>query len=454
MSCRIEGLLVDTGIPIKNFPKQIEFVFITHSHGDHWRNPIIKHCLKNDIPVYTHKGCKVLKGNSNHVRVLGEDRKKLIYVEDEFIFEGLLERYHIKLHPLVHDAPNVGLEITIDYGDRKSRVAYATDTGTLRRFKIEPCDYYFIETNYCDYTMDFVRKHNTNFDRYIRSYSTHCSKQEAAQWFHKHHQGKIPGARFIQMHMSSETYKIKGVETFMEKIMKIVSVTEFDGGMNITLQDGDTGVKFDKKMYNTDYNSDTRERIPSAEKAAKAEEQAQKYFGVSYAELPMMEVGGEITIWMSSDGVLYFEEPSEFEQIEYTPAPGNKVPSAFGLITRAIFGPRGITITFQCTDKHKLPKGPDEKGCLTYRKQFVFSQRNANGDYEISGNVMIKSLDKFNQMIAKSEMEDVPKFGYADVPQTVIDIEQLIGATIHVAGREIPSSKIPFWEVLNVYKED
>lgn len=462
MGTRIAALQVDTGIRKMDIEPTVEFVFITHTHSDHWKNAIIQNFIDVGIPVFSHEGCRLAKGNAKHITKMDKaTRKAITYVpsDGEFTFEGMFETYNIKLHPLVHDVPNVGLEIEIvdNATGEITRVAYATDTGNLRRFRPAPCHYNFIETNYCKYVIEFIREQRTQgkFDRYARSYTTHMAKQDTAIWWNKYYQGKIPGAVLIQMHMSNETYKLKNKEIDMEKLMTIKAVEAGKGFTTITFTDQDSGIDFTKNIYATGYDEATKTRVADEEKMTKANEVCEKYFGVDYDSLPLMELGGTITLWVDDNGYLYFEEPGEgFEKKEYTKAPGTSIPFGEGVITAAYIGPRGISVEFKCNDKHRLPIADlDDESLFLYRKQFGFTKRNAAGDFEVNGNLMLKKRGEFIKLMEKCGVDiEVPNF--KDFQDKYINMEELIGMHIQVRGDQVPSSKANYWTILDIFEAE
>jgi hypothetical protein len=205
----LETLCIDMGKGVKDTEipwSNIEVIYITHTHSDHWGTSHIKKALKLGIPVYMHKTNRRRKFNAsgskksnNPVQELSADEKKLInWIEYGFKFEGVVNKYSITLTGMVpHNVPNFGLHIDIITLTETYKVFHLTDAGQYMqkddngKFTIPIVapdkDYYFLETNYCKYRIAEVIEHLPPgaYNRFARSRSEHLSKQQTLDFYNK-----------------------------------------------------------------------------------------------------------------------------------------------------------------------------------------------------------------------------------------------------------------------------
>lgn len=357
----VEELGIDTCVTKKNYSPVICGQLITHGHGDHWNNVIIRYCIDNDIPVYTHEKMRLIKdAKSSHVRKLPKEyRDKINYVKfgDEFVIEGLLNTYHVKVHKLYHDVPTCGFEITIVYPDGEiNRVFYATDTGTLDHLDIPYCDYYFLETNYDKDTMRILRKglEPGHYDRFKRSELIHLERTEAYEWF-RQYQTNPTTNKLIQLHKSAAAYRIDNGEINMKNV-KLLEVNVEENRKVLVFQDEETSLTYSKPIYIKEMvaGSEPKEFIDSPERKEKVDAILEKHLGVDFDGLDLMELGGNYIIYVDSDGNIHWEEP---QQLAPLPDVGTKVQ---GYIHNVIMGKYGIRFILACDSKYKLPKLDDE----------------------------------------------------------------------------------------------
>lgn len=204
-------ILVDCGVSKKElepFIDEIEVVFITHRHSDHWTKSSINMFAKEGISIYCSNSDKRFFNKE-----LGKDftDKYITYfnVQDRLDFSNSLMETTVWTDYLNHDVPNYCLEIRVTtLGINKStKIFHATDTGSLRGVKIgNKCNMYFIEANYQEYKLAAIEKETLErgqFNRFSRSRKTHLSKIQADKFYEKH---KLYNSRLEYLHMSDRTF--------------------------------------------------------------------------------------------------------------------------------------------------------------------------------------------------------------------------------------------------------
>ncbi len=232
---RLENMVIDIGIPIKDFPWDkiidthgekfdihrmlggkmdydvVGFVYITHTHSDHVQVTILRRLLELGVPVYTSQKNKLRRSKNPLYTIKTGNRElwdKIVFIDDEFSFDDGYNVYDVKLTDIVpHNVPNFGLHITISNPTDTFKVFYCTDMGDLLGVVAKDYDYYFIEANYCQKRLKelehFARK-KKRFNRYKRSREEHFSKQQCMKFFNAN---RGENSKLIKLHMSESAYR-------------------------------------------------------------------------------------------------------------------------------------------------------------------------------------------------------------------------------------------------------
>jgi len=111
-------------------PQDIDAVFVTHTHGDHFRTSTVGFCLAGNVPVYA------AAENLEHLERSRRGFGKLVGaglarpIDGEAVTVGQVT---VEAFPVPHDSPGVchGFRLTLGRGRGRRRVTVATDLGHL-----------------------------------------------------------------------------------------------------------------------------------------------------------------------------------------------------------------------------------------------------------------------------------------------------------------------------------
>lgn len=185
------------------YPREIDYIFITHDHTDHI-SALKVFLNKNNPDVY------VSRKIANEISYLN-DYKNIHFIEDDMYFED----FEVLLIPTSHDAVDgKGYIIT-----EKESVVYLTDTGYInqRNFKfLENKEYYIFESNH-DVDMLVKGKYPPHLQRRILSPTGHLSNNEAAVYLSKLIGPKTK--KVILAHLSEENNKEEVALDTFKKVM-------------------------------------------------------------------------------------------------------------------------------------------------------------------------------------------------------------------------------------------
>lgn len=183
------------------YPREIDYIFITHDHTDHI-SALKVFLNRNNPDVY------VSKKIANELSYLS-DYKNIHFIEDDMYFDG----FEVLLIPTSHDAIDSKGYIIIE----KESVVYLTDTGYInqRNFKfLENREYYIFESNH-DENMLVKGKYPPHLQRRILSPTGHMSNTEASVYLSKLIGPKTK--KIVLAHLSEENNNEEiAISTFKE----------------------------------------------------------------------------------------------------------------------------------------------------------------------------------------------------------------------------------------------
>lgn len=181
------NILVDIGIPFKKLNdaidiKSIDFLLITHEHGDHLNIATLKSLMLKNFSM------KIVCGSSVATKLINNNinRNTIMMLPRQII---KLKNTQIRAVDLYHDVECLGYRIIID---NKIKVLYCTDTYTIEHIDASEYDYYFLEGNYHE---DIIN----SFDAQ-RVRDTHLSIEQAQNFYVMN---KKEGSELILLHKSS-----------------------------------------------------------------------------------------------------------------------------------------------------------------------------------------------------------------------------------------------------------
>ena len=162
--------MVDCGVPynrIKPYIKDLEYVFLTHRHNDHFNLSTISSLHSKGIKFVCGEW---LKESLNRMGI----EPTIVDLNKWYDF-GIIRASAFKLY---HDVENCGWRLNID----NKKIFHATDTGTLEGISAKGYQLYSIEANYDEEVMKLKvaeQLENGEFAHGIRSQETHLSIQQA-----------------------------------------------------------------------------------------------------------------------------------------------------------------------------------------------------------------------------------------------------------------------------------
>ena len=123
---RLTAALAQAGLQSED----VDAVFLTHTHGDHFRASTVGFCLGGNVPVYA--SAENLAYLAGSMRGFGKLRRAGLAraMDGEAVTVGNVTA---EAFPVPHDSPGTchGFRLTLGRGRRRRRVTVATDLGHL-----------------------------------------------------------------------------------------------------------------------------------------------------------------------------------------------------------------------------------------------------------------------------------------------------------------------------------
>lgn len=170
------SILIDCGVPysaVKAYEQRIQYLFLTHEHGDHVKMSTIKRLLFNRPTI------RIIAGKHLAPKLADISPRNLFFADlgKTYITAGI----KFKALPLVHDVVNIAWDMSIN----GETVIYATDTAELSHIEAKGRDLYLIEGNYkiAEIAQRMSEKRNAGLYCYEeRVLKTHLSVEAANRW--------------------------------------------------------------------------------------------------------------------------------------------------------------------------------------------------------------------------------------------------------------------------------
>lgn len=188
-----EKIMIDVGLGDKHIGEtldKIDYLLITHRHGDHLNLGAIKKLHKRK-PWKLNKSLYVNEDTRQHI--IKSHNTRFDYtppdsniIDDSSIFQLKTNEYtyEVETFKLEHDVENQGFVITREDG---LTMVYATDTNTMKYAPKRVYDYIVVESNYDeDKIFDALTSHNFE-DRFRASRNfRHLSIQQFKEFVRTH----------------------------------------------------------------------------------------------------------------------------------------------------------------------------------------------------------------------------------------------------------------------------
>ena len=204
-------LLFDCGISwnnLKEYAKQISFVFLTHKHADHFNINAIRSLARTRPLVRFVCSTNMLADLVSRAKVPPE-RIVLVRPEDEAkIVRDWTNSLDLEIHSfhLIHDVENVGWIVNVSGSEHEGSALYATDTHHIP-IAAPNLDLYMIEGNYTqkDIERRIAEKSATGEFAYeSRVIESHMSMERAVEWVSENADPYKSKIVFLHGHIKSE----------------------------------------------------------------------------------------------------------------------------------------------------------------------------------------------------------------------------------------------------------
>lgn len=190
---RIANIMIDIGVKyddIKATLYDVDFLVITHEHGDHIKVPTLKKLRKLHPEIKVFANYAVAQKFPDYVDTICNAG-----------FPKTLGNIVMTPFKCVHDVLCYGYTFTM--GD--INIIYATDTETLDDAPRIKYDYLFIESNYDQAKIDQMLKDGVELGyKYHMGALRHLSKQKSKAFYFMNRNGK--DAKHIELHKSKRFY--------------------------------------------------------------------------------------------------------------------------------------------------------------------------------------------------------------------------------------------------------
>ena len=186
-------ILIDCGVPytkLKDYLKDIKYLFITHKHSDHLKRSTFKSIRSK------WKHIKVYSNYEVAIEVGKDEVEKILSTEISYEI-GKMEVYPFEC---IHNVVTTGYVFKIN----TDNVIYATDTSTLENAPEIKYDYFFIESNHDEKKIELIMNDKSYKYDAFQNAKRHLSTQKAKAFYYTHRRDN--NSKFIELHKSERFY--------------------------------------------------------------------------------------------------------------------------------------------------------------------------------------------------------------------------------------------------------
>lgn len=170
------SILIDCGIPyslLREYEKDLEYIFLTHQHKDHLNLATIKRIVFNRPTI------RIIAGEhlANELKTI--PARNLFFTKMWGKYK--IGKFRFRAVPLIHDVTNVGWDFDIN----GYKAIYATDTARISHIEAKGYNLYLIEGNYKIAEIAQRMKDKDIIGQYSyerRVLQTHLSVEQAEKW--------------------------------------------------------------------------------------------------------------------------------------------------------------------------------------------------------------------------------------------------------------------------------
>lgn len=188
----IENIMFDCGVPfthIKESLYDVDYLIITHIHGDHLRETTyykIREFFPNITTISNWQVSQKLKGDIDIV---------IDWNESEEVGEYTFEAFEA-----IHDVVNSGYTFSIEKEGEQYEIIYCTDTMDFRYAPDKKYDYMFIESNHDENIINAIKNPRKKYGYdVVQNAHRHASEQIARGFYYNH---RKENTEFIELHKS------------------------------------------------------------------------------------------------------------------------------------------------------------------------------------------------------------------------------------------------------------
>lgn len=193
----IENVMVDCGIgysQIRKYLYDIDYLIITHIHGDHLKESTYKKIRKYFPNITTISNWQVSQKLNGDVDVVIDhnDKEEL----GEYTFESF---------EALHDVVNSGFCWQVKKDDEVYDIIYCTDSVDYSNAPDRKYDYMFLESNHDENVINAIKNPRKTYGYdVVKNASRHCSTQKCLGFYYTHRRSEE--SELIELHKSKRFY--------------------------------------------------------------------------------------------------------------------------------------------------------------------------------------------------------------------------------------------------------
>lgn len=194
----IENIMIDLGVSftsVKDYLYDIDYLIITHIHGDHLKDSTYKKVREFFPSITTISNWQVsqkLNGDVDYV---------VDWDEAEEIGEYTFESFEA-----IHDVVNSGYCFTVEKEGEQYDIIYCTDSSDYRNAPDRKYDYLFLESNHDENIINAIKNPRKKYGYdVVCNARRHSSTQIAKGFYYSHRRDK--NSELIELHKSSRFYR-------------------------------------------------------------------------------------------------------------------------------------------------------------------------------------------------------------------------------------------------------
>lgn len=186
-------IALDMGVTwnkVSPYIKDLQLVFISHEHSDHFKDSTIKR-ITLERPAIRFSGGEWLYSKFISSGVLKQNID-VLEADTQYNYGA----FQIEPVELFHDVPNFGLKILMN----GEKAIYITDTGYIDSIQAKDFELYMVEANHNEEKIKerIVNKQKTGeFIYEYRSSKYHLSKEQAEKWISNN---AGPNSKYVFLH--------------------------------------------------------------------------------------------------------------------------------------------------------------------------------------------------------------------------------------------------------------